>query len=893
MSSRNTQALTPREQEVIELLSTGCTNEEIARQLGISLDGVKYHVSGIFRRLRVKNRQEAASLHLGIDDGVLTPREQEVIELLSTGLTNEEIARRMGISLAGVKHHVSGILRRLDVGSRREAASLHLRTAGSGRLAALAPLVFLRKLPFGWLGKAAAAGALTATAAGIALLAWGVMSTSKDVATPGRDVEQSVGNVAPAAAGTAAGAISAISAGGGGFGGSGTCAVKDGGVWCWGASANGYFGRGKGATTDSSVPVAVAGLASGVSAIAGAGGSGCAIKDGGVWCWDTYSIDNPDPSLVCLTRYPGCFGSSLHAVPALASGVTALSTGCAVKDGAAWCVGSNEDPGNGSAEATAAACQSGGCTAPVFVAVRGLGSGVSAISGGGQGLTCAVKDGGAWCWGSNWGGQLGNDSTTDSQVPVAVSGLASGVSAIGVGDAHACALKDGGVWCWGASDKGQLGSNNAKDICGLVAFFPCSHVPVPVPGLESGVSAISAGPTNTCALNGGGVWCWGLNANGQLGDNTTTDSPVPVAVPGLASGVSAISAGGDHTCAVTDAGVRCWGNNAVGQLGNNRPAGSDVPVAVSGLGSGVSAIEGTCALKAGGVWCWGRNDHGQLGNSSTADSGVPVAVSGLGSGVSAIRPGPCALKGDGLWCWGKFASGVASGDSSTTESHVPVAVAGLADGVSLIAGSAEPPCALKDGAVWCGGLGESNVTVTVPGLERGVSAISTSCALKDGGAWCWGWGEGDGRGNGTLRSSRPVPGLESGVSAITNTCALKDGGVWCWGSLGTGQQFDSGLSAAVPMPGLASGVSAIDAGLPTPWQGCALKEGGAWCWESSDPPGAVPVAIPGLQSGVTAISWTCALKDGGVWCWGENSSGQLGNNSPADSLVPVAVQFPP
>jgi alpha-tubulin suppressor-like RCC1 family protein len=51
--------------------------------------------------------------------------------------------------------------------------------------------------------------------------------------------------------------------------------------------------------------------------------------------------------------------------------------------------------------------------------------------------------------------------------------------------------------------------------------------------------------------------------------------------------------------------------------------------------------------------------------------------------------------------------------------------------------------------------------------------------------------------------------------------------------------------------------------------------------------------MPGLGAGVSAISGTCALKEGGVWCWGDNSNGQLGNNSPPYSLVPVAVQFMP
>jgi Regulator of chromosome condensation (RCC1) repeat len=54
------------------------------------------------------------------------------------------------------------------------------------------------------------------------------------------------------------------------------------------------------------------------------------------------------------------------------------------------------------------------------------------------------------------------------------------------------------------------------------------------------------------------------------------------------------------------------------------------------------------------------------------------------------------------------------------------------------------------------------------------------------------------------------------------------------------------------------------------------------------------VAVPGFESSVSAISGNCALKEGGVWCWGDNSNGQLGNNSPPPySLVPVSVQFTP
>lgn len=322
----------------------------------------------------------------------------------------------------------------------------------------------------------------------------------------------------------------------------------------------------------------------------------------------------------------------------------------------------------------------------VPVAVSGLGE-VTAVSGGADFGLALLSAGTVMAWGENGFGQLGGGSSDElSDVPVAVGGL-SEVTAIAAGGNHSLALlRDGAVMAWGYNAFGQLGDGSAGG---------SSDVPVAVSGLSE-VMAIAAGYNYSLALlHNGTVMAWGLNEFGALGTGTSAGSsnPTPAPVGGL-SDVTAIAAGlgGVSTALLSNGTVMDWGYGGQGELGDGTEASSDVPVAVSGLSEVIALPNGGTSmalLRDGTVMDWGNGSSGQLGNGvGGASSDVPVAVSGL-TGVTAIAGGfehRLALLGDGtVVAWGNGGSGQL-GNGTNTVSEVPVAVSELTGVTAIAAG---------------------------------------------------------------------------------------------------------------------------------------------------------------------------------------------------------------
>ena len=387
---------------------------------------------------------------------------------------------------------------------------------------------------------------------------------------------------------------------------------------------------------------------------------------------------------------------SLSTVVSLADSVNSVCAVLSSHKVDCWGYNGNGQLGNGTT-----------ANSDIPVAVQGI-TNAKAVSGdvNGQSFCAVLTTGHLKCWGYNGFGELGNGTTTSFTVPVSVKNIGTATAVIGGENGFCALLSSKHLSCWGNGGSGQLGNGS----------FAGSDVPVAVRSISNAVSMVSGNDSFCALLSTSRVNCWGQGSSGQLGNGAFNNSDVPVRVAGITTAKEVADSGNFTTCAVLSSDqVKCWGYNANGQLGNGTTSSSDIPVTVKGITS-AKAVSGDvngqsfCAvLTTGHLKCWGYNGFGELGNGTTTSFTVPVSVKNIGTATAVFggENGFCArLASKHLNCWGGGGLGQL-GNGSFNNSDVPVAVRSISNAVTMVSGSDSFCALLLTTHVDCWGSGGS------------------------------------------------------------------------------------------------------------------------------------------------------------------------------------------
>ena len=311
--------------------------------------------------------------------------------------------------------------------------------------------------------------------------------------------------------------FTAISAGGDGIAEAASCGLESGGaVRCWGGNKYGQLGVGAASPASSASPLAVS-SAEQFAAVTVGGRHACALnRSGKAFCWG-------DNGWGQLGAGKGSAAQS-NAPVAVAGGLTFIdiSAGyehtCGITDtNDAYCWGYGRDLRLGSTD-TAEFC--GNYLNPCAHAPRPVTGAPKFTSiSAGTTMTCALtalNDG--YCWGHY---AIGAAGVPASLAPTLVDG-SHAFASVAAGGNHACGITlQQAVWCWGRNQNGQLGNGSTSD----------SDVPVQVVATSPYVSLGTGAAPCAVVQYGKLVECWGWNGYEQFGSPAPTTSSLPVALP--------------------------------------------------------------------------------------------------------------------------------------------------------------------------------------------------------------------------------------------------------------------------------------------------------------------------------------------------------------------------
>ena len=579
---------------------------------------------------------------------------------------------------------------------------------------------------------------------------------------------------------------------------------------------------------------------------------------------------------------------------------------------------------------------------PIAVQVAGTplaGKTIVQIAAGADHSLALDSDGALYAWGSNAYGQLGNGTTTNSSVPVAVKIAGTPLAGktivqIAAGANHNMVLtSDGAVYTWGWNYHGQLGNNTKTNSNTIVAVQTIS---TPIAGKK--IVKIAAGQGHSLALTDDGmVYAWGRNDTGQLGNNATTDAMLPVAVTVTGTPMSnktivEIASGARHSLAIDSSGkVYAWGHNGSGQLGNNSTVNALTPVAVQApadkniiqvSGSGWLGASSSALASDGTVYSWGRGFDGQLGDGTNNDSSVPVITTINLVDTPSTPTHVMAKPGDTTAIISWQAPIVSGGQNITgyvlqyqavgASSWTTINVAAAATSHTITGLTNDQTYRIRLAAKITAGTGDfSNVVLVTPHAKPTITNVSPAIGPVAGGQNVTLTGT-----NFILKSKKIMQTVNGNGYSLALSA---DGTVYTWGRNEYGQLGNGVTATNSPVP-----VAVKTAGTPMEgktivqisakvWYALALASDGtvySWGFNSWGQLGngtsgtannaSAPVAVKTagtpmegktiVQVAAGATHSLALATDGTIYAWGKNEYGQLGNDSTTNSPVPVAVK---
>ena len=229
-----------------------------------------------------------------------------------------------------------------------------------------------------------------------------------------------------------------------------------------------------------------------------------------------------------------------------------------------------------------------------------------------------LTDTGLYAWGNNESGQLGNGNSgysPDDLIPHKVEGINGNIKEVIVNNdlnnkAIVYVLTDTGLYAWGKNDNGQVGNGKTDNV-----FTPHKAV-------EGNIKEVIANNNTVYVLTDNGLYAWGRNGSGQVGNGETENVLTPYkAVNGDIKEFKISGSGSNATYyAITEDGLYAWGYNSYGRVGNGTTDRVTTPHKVEGIDGNIKeVINGSTVyvLTDTGLYAWGRNDSGQVGNGKT------------------------------------------------------------------------------------------------------------------------------------------------------------------------------------------------------------------------------------------------------------------------------------